>query len=82
MVNEDGQRLTYDALRQRFHKARAAAGLATDAFQFRDLRAKAGTDTTESSDIRRAQLQLGHTSVQMTEHYVRARRGDKVKPTR
>ena len=82
VVNEDGQRLTYDALRQRFHKARAAAGLATDAFQFRDLRAKAGTDTTESSDIRRAQLQLGHTSVQMTEHYVRARRGDKVKPTR
>lgn len=82
VVNENGQRLTYDALRQRFHKARAAAGLEPDAFQFRDLRAKAGTDTTESSDIRQAQRQLGHSSIQMTEHYVRARRGDKVEPTR
>lgn len=82
VVNEGGQRLTYDALRQRFHKARTAAGLDPDAFQFRDLRAKAGTDTTESGDIRQAQRQLGHSSIQMTEHYVRARRGDKVEPTR
>ncbi|OXS92895.1 hypothetical protein B7H01_16215 [Pandoraea apista] len=38
------------------------------------------TDTT--GDIRQAQKQLGHTSVTMTEHYVRNRRGDKVKPTK
>lgn len=82
-VNEQGQRLSYDALRQRFHRARAAAGLEVDAFQFRDLRAKAGTDTTEAAgDIRQAQRQLGHASIQMTEHYVRARRGEKVGPTR
>ncbi|QKM50202.1 hypothetical protein B7760_04263 [Burkholderia glumae] len=45
--------------------------------------AKAGTDKTDSTgDIRQAQKQLGHTTIGMTEHYVRNRRGDKVKPTR
>ncbi|WP_232439928.1 tyrosine-type recombinase/integrase [Burkholderia ubonensis] len=52
-------------------------------FQFRDLRAKAGTDKAESSrDIRAAQRQLGHTSIVMTEHYVRERKGDRVEPTK
>jgi len=83
VVNEEGQRLTYDALRQRFHKAREAAGITPQEFQFRDLRAKAGTDKADSAgDIRQAQMQLGHKSIQMTEHYVRGRRGDKVNPTR
>lgn len=36
------------------------------------LRAKAGTDMTDSSgDIRQAQRQPGHKSLRMTEHYVR-----------
>ncbi len=52
------------------------------AFQFRDLRAKAATDKAEAQDMRQAQRQLGHASVVMTEAYVRARRGDKVTPTR
>ncbi len=83
VVNESGQRLTPDALRSRFDKARAAAGVEKDRFQFRDLRAKAGTDKTDSAgDIRQAQKQLGHSSVVTTERYVRQRRGDKVKPTR
>jgi integrase len=83
VVNEQGQRMTLDTLQRRFRAARRAAGVADKDFQFRDLRAKAGTDKTDSSgDIRQAQKQLGHTSVSMTEHYVRNRRGDKVKPTR
>lgn len=54
-----------------------------EAFQFRDLRAKAATDKAESTgDIRQAQKQLGHTTIAMTEHYTRDRRGDTVKPTR
>ena len=53
-----------------------------DAFQFRDLRAKAATDKADAQDMRQAQRQLGHASVVMTEAYVRARRGDKVTPTR
>ena len=72
-----------DALRFRFDRARVAAGIQKDLFQFRDLRAKAGTDKTESTgDIRAAQRQLGHRSLNMTEHYVRERKGDNVEPTR
>ena len=83
VVNESGERLGVWALRTRFRKARLAAGVEKDAFQFRDLRAKAGTDKTDSAgDIRQAQMQLGHSSVVMTERYVRNRRGDKIKPTR
>ncbi|WP_408419713.1 tyrosine-type recombinase/integrase [Paraburkholderia strydomiana] len=83
VVNESGERLMRDALRFRFDRARLAARVGKDLFQFRDLRAKAGTDKTESSgDIRAAQLQLGHKSLKMTEHYVRERKGDKVEPTR
>ena len=51
-------------------------------FQFRDLRAKAGTDKAESQDIHAAQKQLGHKTIIMTEHYVRERLGDKVEPTK
>lgn len=83
IVNERGQPLGRDALRSRFDKARDEAGVPKNLFQFRDLRAKAGTDKADSAgDIRQAQRQLGHTSVTMTEHYVRNRRGDKVGPTR
>ncbi|WP_333998238.1 tyrosine-type recombinase/integrase [Burkholderia orbicola] len=83
IVNEMGQRMTLDTLQRRFREARRAAGVKDDDFQLRDLRAKAGTDKTDSTgDIRQAQKQLGHTSVTMTEHYVRNRRGDKVKPTK
>jgi integrase len=83
VVNERGERLMADAFRFRFDRARRAAGVDKDLFQFRDLRAKAGTDKTEiSGDIRAAQKQLGHSSVTMTEHYVRERKGDKVGPTK
>lgn len=82
IVNEEGQPLGRSALRFRFETARAAAGIEGDDFQFRDLRAKAATDKTDKTkDIREAQQQLGHTSVVMTENYVRKRRGRKVMPT-
>ncbi|MEO7621533.1 MAG: hypothetical protein ABIS30_00585 [Gallionella sp.] len=43
------------------------------------MRAKAATGKAESSgDIRQAQKQLGHTTIGMTEHYTRNRRGEKV----
>ena len=83
IVNEEGQRLTASALRARFDTARDRAGVDKAKFQFSDLRAKAGTDKTDAAgDIRQAQKQLEHASVTMTEHYVRARRGDLVKPTK
>src|SRR5690242_13969836 len=83
VVAEDGQPLTYRMLQGAFYRAREAAGIEPKAFQFRDLRAKAGTDKADAvEDIRQAQHQLGHASVTMTEHYVRKRRGAKVTPTK
>jgi integrase len=83
LCNESGGLLSYNALRMRFDKARAAAGLDHTTIQFRDLRAKAATDKAESSgDIRQAQKQLGHRQVSMTEHYTRQRKGDLVTPTK
>jgi integrase len=83
VVNEVGERLMRDALRFLFDRARLAAGVQKDLFQFRDLRAKAGTDKTESTgDIRSAQRQLGRKTLSMTEHYVRERKDDKASPTR
>ena len=63
--------------------AREAVGVEKAEFQMRDLRAKAGTDKAESSgDIMRAKDQLGHTTVGMTEQYIRNRKGKKVMPTK
>ena len=70
----NGQRLTSCALRTRFDKARKAAGVS---FQFRDIRAKTATDM---NDLPNAQKLLGHNSREMTEHYTRYRKGEKVSP--
>ena len=92
--NESGQALSYFALDNRFEAARdkVVADLKkvkrdddaqlVSAFQFRDLRAKAGTDQADATDIRTAQQQLGHKNIKTTEIYVRARKGEKVKPTK
>ena len=71
--DENGQPLTQCALRSRFDKARTIAKVD---FQFRDIRAKAATDT---GDLAHSQTLLGHKSRDMTEHYVKRRRGDRVK---
>ncbi|TAK86606.1 MAG: integrase [Aquabacterium sp.] len=74
--DDDGKHLRSDGLRSRFDKARKAAGVS---FQFRDIRAKAATDT---GDLAHSQLLLGHKRREMTEHYVRRRTGERVKPLR
>ncbi len=74
--DENGQRLTQYALRSRFDKART---LAKVDFQFRDIRAKAATDT---GDLAHSQTLLGHKNREMTEHYVKSRVGARVKPLR
>lgn len=88
-TKESGQSLTRGMLRGAFDRARDAAVLAHPrlaakirAFQFRDLRAKAGTDTEEARGMAAAKDQLGHSSETMTAHYVRHRRGKLVKPTK
>lgn len=83
IVDDMGQKMTYCALRGHFDRAREKAGIDKKLFQFRDLRAKAGTDKAESSgDIRMAQKQLGHKHITTTEVYVRDRKGSKVTPTK
>lgn len=94
VVNESGQRLTQSALDGRFEKARLAAIAKAieakrvelvpeiQAFQFRDLRAKAGTDKEEVAGMAAAKDQLGHADEQMTRRYVRHRKGKLVMPTK
>jgi integrase len=89
ICTETGRPMTQDAIRQRFTKARAKAAklnpLLHDEimqYQYRDLRAKATTDKSETDGMREAQLLAGHSKMSMTEHYVRNRKGQKVSPTR
>lgn len=89
IATPDGQPFTKGQLRGAFDRARIAAAaahphLADDIrrYQFRDLRAKAGTDTDEHSGIAAAQEQLGHSTPMMTAQYIRHRRGKLVKPTK
>lgn len=63
IATDDGQRLTYSALNKQFVKARGEA-----TWQFRDIRAKAATD---SPDLKRAQGLLGHASETTTVGYRR-----------
>lgn len=72
--NEKGEPLTYNTLRFGFERAREVAGVH---FQFRDLRAKAATDT---GSLPQSQALLGHRSRAMTEHYTRKRKGEVVYP--
>ncbi|WP_313043067.1 tyrosine-type recombinase/integrase [Pseudomonas sp.] len=83
VVMDNGQAMTASMLRGRFDAARMKAGIEKSAFQMRDLRAKAATDKEESTgSIRDARDQLGHTTVGMTEQYIRRRKGLKVLPTK
>lgn len=80
---------SYSQFRNAFDRARKKAGeqhpeLAAEIqeFQFRDLRAKAGTDKEEQHGMEAAQSQLGHASASMTRQYVRHRKGKLVTPTK
>lgn len=73
---ERGQPLTYWTMRGMFDRARKDARVD---FQFRDIRAKSATDV---GDLAHAQALLGHHGRAMTEAYVRARAGEKVRPLR
>lgn len=93
IVNEEGQALTASALDGRWEHIRAnaakhmeQAGFPEDAaeirkIQFRDIRAKAGTDKDERAGAQAAQELLGHGDAKMTAHYIRHRRGKLITPT-
>lgn len=80
LVNEKGQRLSANMLRNRFDDARALASVEKNLFQFRDFRAKVATETDEAKGTRAAQALLGHTTENMTARYIRHKVGRKVRP--
>jgi integrase len=82
ICDEKGLPFSPFTLRSRFDRARTKAGVAKQAFQFRDLRAKAATEKAQAEGIQAAKKQLGHASETMTKRYVRNRLGDLVKPTK
>jgi site-specific recombinase XerD len=89
IVDEWGKPLSQRALWERFNKARQRAiekhpklKEKIEEYQWRDLRAKGGTDkAVKEKDIRTAQRLLGHSHVSQTETYVREIHGDEVDPT-
>ncbi|OJB15694.1 hypothetical protein BGV53_21050 [Burkholderia ubonensis] len=76
LQNEYGKAVSPFELRPRFDKVRRLAGVS---FQFRDIQAKAASDT---GDLAHPQKLLGHQSRNMTKHYVRSRIGERVRPVR
>ena len=94
ICNERGQPFSYAAMDNRWEHARGRAAKTARAkgredlakailqAQFRDLRAKAGTDKEMVAGMEAAQAQLGHADASMTRQYVRHRAGKLVKPTK
>lgn len=92
VISKGGYAFTDYGLDNGFERARIKAAAAAEkagqadlatrirGFQFRDLRAKAGTEKADSDGLMEAQRQLGHSSVKTTEHYVRL--GQIVTPTK
>ncbi|SCX92270.1 Phage integrase family protein [Nitrosospira sp. Nl5] len=92
IISQGGFALSTSGLDNGFERARIKAADKADrsgqpdlaarirGFQFRDLRAKAGTEKADSHGLVEARRQLGHSSVKMTEHYVRL--GQIVTPTK
>jgi integrase len=82
VVDVNGKPLSAGQLDHRFGVARECAGIAPADFQFRDLRAKAATETDDARGLEAAQGLLGHASAGMTRKYVRRRAGKLVEPTK
>lgn len=80
VVNDTGRPVQGRTVTAWFDAARKEAGLS--GIQFRDLRAKAGTDKDDTAGMGAARDQLGHTTERTTRLYVRHRLGKKVSPTR
>lgn len=81
-MSEGEFRYAFDQARDKAVAMRPDLEKAIREFQFRDLRAKAGTDKEEHQGMEAAQSQLGHASATMTRQYVRHRKGKLVTPTK
>lgn len=80
LLCKGSQRLTVSMLRNGFDAAREKAGISFDDFQFRDIRAKSGTDIEEEGGKEKARDALGHDQESTTNRYLRNRKGKVVTP--
>lgn len=86
LADERGRRLSqFGTFRYRFRKAQDAAeqrarerGIPFQRFQFRDLRAKSGTDKEEQEGMEATRRFLGHSTEKQTRAYVRNLKGERV----
>lgn len=72
--DKNNQQVSYSTLRSWFRKARDLSGIS---FQIRDLKSK---NVTDMENIELAKKRLGHSTLRMTEHYTKRRKGEKVGP--
>ncbi len=82
VINQYGRPVARRTVAAWLRDVRKATGIDPESFQFRDLRAKAGTDKEDAQGMAAAKDQLGHTSEKTTAIYIRNRLGKKVSPTR
>ncbi len=87
VTDDEGNPITQGTMRGAWERARAQAAklnpaMANDIImsQFRDLRARAGTDVDAEKGLSAARDLLGHEQEKMTRHYVRNRAGKIVDP--
>lgn len=78
VANEKGKRISEDVFGRAWRAAREVAGI--PAAQFRDIRAKSGTDAESAGQD--YQALLGHASKRMSERYLRGRRTTVAEPLR
>jgi integrase len=71
IVKSTGDRYAYGGVRSAWVRAMAAAGI--DDLHIHDLRGEAGARLTDLAGPYAAQLLLGHTSIKMTEDYIRGK---------
>lgn len=82
VVSATGKPVSYNTLNDHYVAARAQAAAelpAIASIQFRDIRGKAATDL---EDPNAAKALLGHTTMAMTEHYIKQRSGSVVQPVK
>lgn len=87
VTDDEGNPMTQGTMRGAWERARAQAAKLNPSMmedimmsQFRDLRARAGTDVDAEKGLSAARDLLGHEQEKMTRHYVRNRAGKIVDP--
>lgn len=81
ITTDRGRSLSLQMAQRYWQEARRTAKVSGN-LQFRDLRAKAGTDKAEAEGLDAAQRLLGHKDQATTKIYIRRRLGSKTTPTR